>query len=197
MRSWRRSVAGNGGSWHHPLVTPTNPGLSGRSTAPTTPGAPAAPAAPTATAEPTHPCARCGAPVGPGIGLCERCNPLGLRDSAASQVHGTVLGVVVLAIVLLLVLARLSISGGGPYPATVSAATPTVDGLAVTLTVTNQGEDTGQTTCRIVDVANGGVGADAFVLSPRIAAGQTLSFPAVVTEFGSEPRELAVTCRTP
>ena len=43
-----------------------------------------APVAPTrlpTPASPTHPCARCGAPVGPGIGLCERCNPLGLRDS--------------------------------------------------------------------------------------------------------------------
>jgi len=35
------------------------------------------------------------------------------------------------------------------------------------------------------------------VLSPRIAPGQTVSFPAVVTEFGSAPRDLAVSCRTP
>ena len=52
-----------------------------------------------------------------GVGLCERCNPLGLRDSAASQVHGTVFGVVAIAIVLLLVAARLSIAGSGPFPA--------------------------------------------------------------------------------
>ena len=38
----------------------------------------------------THPCVRCGAPVPLDVGLCERCNPLGLRDSSASQVHGTV-----------------------------------------------------------------------------------------------------------
>ncbi len=152
---------------------------------------------PAPPAEPTHPCARCGAPVGPGIGLCERCNPLGLRDSAASQVHGTVFVVVALAIVLLLVFARLSISGGGPYPASISAATPGGDGLTVTLTVTNEGKDTGQTTCRIVDVADSGTGISSFVLSPRIAPGQTLSFPAVVTEFGVDPRQLAVSCRTP
>lgn len=132
-----------------------------------------------------------------GVGLCERCNPLGLRDSAASQVHGTVIGVVVLAIVLLLVFARLSIAGGGPYPASLSGVAPTTDGLALTITVTNDGTDAGQTTCRIVDVADRGVSRSAFVLSPRIEAGQTLSFPAVVTEFGPAPRELAVTCRTP
>jgi hypothetical protein len=170
-------------------VTPTDRRL---------PGPAAAPAAPApAPAGPTHPCARCGAPVGQGVGLCERCNPLGLRDSAASQVHGTVFGVVALSIVLLLVLARLSIAGSGPYPASVSAVTPTADGLAVTITVTNDGTDSGQTTCRIVDAADRGLSHSAFVLSPRIEAGQTVSFATVVTEFGPEPRELAVSCRTP
>jgi len=156
-----------------------------------------APTAPAPAAEPTHPCARCGAPVGPGIGLCERCNPLGLGDSAASQVHGTVFGVVAIAIVVMLVLARLSLSGSGPFPATVAAVSPTADGLAVTLTVTNEGSQTGQTTCRVVDAADRGVSNSAFVLSPRIDAGQALSFSAVITELGTEPRELAVTCRTP
>ena len=131
------------------------------------------------------------------MGLCERCNPLGLRDSAASQVHGTVFAVVALAIVLLLVMARLSIAGAGPYPASVSAVKPTTDGLAVTITVSNEGTDAGQTTCRIVDAADRGLSHSAFALSPRIEAGETVSFSTVVTEFGPEPRELAVSCRTP
>ena len=137
-----------------------------------------------APAGPTHPCARCGAPVAEGIGLCERCNPLGLRDSAASQVHGTVFAVVAIAIVLLLVVARLSIAGSGPFPASLSAVTPTGDGLAVTLTVGNEGTDAGQTTCRLVDQADRGVSRSAFVLSPRIEAGQTVTFTTEVTEFG-------------
>lgn len=179
-------------------MTPTNPSLSGPSASPVaSPGGTSAPTAPAPAAEHTHPCARCGAPVAEGIGLCERCNPLGLRDSAASQVHGTVFGVVAIAIVLLLVFARLSIAGSGPYPASLSAVTPTADGLAVTITVTNHGTDAGQTTCRIVDIADRGVSRSAFWLSPRIEAGQTVSVPTVVTEFGSAPRELAVTCRTP
>ena len=171
-------------------MTPSNPSVS---TGPATPGR-----EPGATpAAPTHPCARCGAPVGPGVGLCERCNPLGLRDSASSQVHGTVFVTVAIAIVLLIVFARLSIAGSGPFPASVSAVTPTEDGLAVTVTVTNEGSSAGQTTCRIVDVADRGVSQSAFVLSPRIEPGQTLGFSTVVTEFGTETRELAVTCRTP
>jgi hypothetical protein len=112
-------------------------------------------------------------------------------------VHGTVFGIVALAIVLLLVLARLSIAGSGPFPATISSVTSTADGLVLTLTVTNEGKDGGQTTCRIVDAVDGGISGNAQVLTPRIEAGQTLSFPAVVTEFGPGPRELAVTCRTP
>jgi len=112
-------------------------------------------------------------------------------------VHGTVFGVVAIAIVVMLVLARLSLSGSGPFPATVAAVSPTADGLAVTLTVTNEGSQTGQTTCRVVDAADRGVSNSAFVLSPRIDAGQTLSFSAVITELGTEQRELAVTCRTP
>jgi len=189
-RWWRRSRAGEFGSWHHPLVTPTNPSLPGRS-------ASAAATSEAAPAGPTHPCARCGAPVAEGIGLCERCNPLGLRDSAASQVHGTVFAVVAIAIVLLLVVARLSIAGSGPFPASLSAVTPTADGLTVTLTVGNEGTDAGQTTCRLVDQADRGVSRSAFVLSPRIEAGQTVTFTTEVTEFGPGPRELAVTCRTP
>lgn len=131
------------------------------------------------------------------MGLCENCNPLGLRDSAASQVHGTVFVTVALAIVLLFVLARLSIAGSGPYPASITSVAPAAGGLAVTVTVTNEGASAGQTTCRIVDVADRGLSQSAFVLSPRIDAGQTVSFSAVVTEFGPGARDLAVTCRTP
>jgi hypothetical protein len=112
-------------------------------------------------------------------------------------VHGTVFVAVALAIVGLLVVARLSIAGSGPFPASISAIAPAADGLAATVTVTNQGTDEGQTTCRIVDTGDLGGSRSAFVLSPRIGPGQTLSFPVVVTEFGSAPRELAVSCRTP
>ena len=185
------------GSWHHPWVTPSEP-VPPAAPSPASPlGAPPSATSHVPAAEHTHPCARCGAPVGPGIGLCERCNPLGLRDASASQVHGTVFVTVAVAIVLLLVAARYSIAGSGPFPATISVATPTVDGLAATVTVTNEGTAAGQTTCRIVDATDRGLSRSAFILSPRLEAGETREFPAVVTEFGPEPRQLAVTCRTP
>ena len=155
-----------------------------------------------APSEPTHPCARCGDPVGPGIGLCERCNPLGLRDSSASQAHGTAFIGVAFAVIALAIVARLAFAGVGPFPATVDAVEPAVAGvgvmgLAVTLTVTNEGDATGQTTCRLTDPTDRGISTSALVLSPRIDAGETVTFTSTVTEFGSTPLVLQVECRTP
>ena len=65
----------------------------------------------------THPCARCGAPVPLDVGLCERCNPLGLKDAASSQVHGTVFLAVGLAVVALAVIAHFAVAGIGPFAA--------------------------------------------------------------------------------
>lgn len=135
--------------------------------------------------------------MGPGIGLCERCNPLGLRDSASSQVHGTVFIGIAVAVISLALLARIAIAGIGPFPATVESVAAAANGLAVRVTVMNQGTASGPTTCRLVEVADGGISRNAFVLSPPIGPGETLTFTSVVTEFGSAPRDLGVTCRTP
>ncbi len=157
--------------------------------------APARPAP--SPAEPTHGCARCGAPVGPGVGLCETCNPLGLRDSASSQVHGTAFIGVVVGIIALAVLARLAVSGLGPFPASVDAVMPSGGGLAVTLTVTNEGNGTGQTTCRVAPAGDRSTAGGAFVLSPQLGPGETKTFTSEVTTFGVDPIDLIVTCRTP
>lgn len=161
-----------------------------------TPTAPTA-STPTTPPEPTHGCARCGAPVGPGVGLCEQCNPLGLRDVSASQVHGTVIIAVLVGFVLLAIGARLALSGIGPFVATMGAVTAAEGGLSVTLTVTNEGANAGQTTCRVTDAADRGSGPAAFVLSPRIDPAGTVTFSQTVTELGSVPRPLKVECRTP
>lgn len=158
---------------------------------------PTSPTAATPGAEPTHGCARCGAPVAADVGLCERCNPLGLRDVASSQVHGSVFVAVALAVVILAVVARLAVSGVGPFPATLVAASPLGDALVVTLTVANHGSSSGRTTCRVYDPADQGGGPSAFVLSPPIGAGQTITFESTVSAFGGGARALAVACRTP
>jgi hypothetical protein len=140
---------------------------------------------------------RCGAPVPIDVGLCERCNPLGLRDSSASQVHGTVVIAVLLAIVGLAFLARFAVSGVGPFTAEIGNAVPAGTGLAITLTVQNQGTATGQTTCRITDPADRNASKGAIVLSPRIDAGQTRTFEVTVYDLGSTVRPFAVACAAP
>ena len=159
---------------------------------------PTASAAPSpASVEPTHPCARCGKPVGPGIGLCEECNPLGLRDVASGQVHGSVFIALAVAIAILAVLARLSIAGIGPFPARISDVVPSAAGLSVALTVTNDGDASGATTCRLSRLGDDGTGTAAFVMTPRIDAHATRTFTSEVTEFGKQPVDLQVECRTP
>ncbi len=145
----------------------------------------------------THPCVRCGAPVALDVGLCERCNPLGLKDSSASQVHGTVVIAIVLAVVGLAIVGRLSLSGVGPFPSTFVSAVPDADGLAVTLTVTNSGSSAGQTTCRLTDPLDRNGNAGGFVLSPQIQPGASVTFTKRVTAFGSEARTLDVACSAP
>jgi hypothetical protein len=132
-----------------------------------------------------------------GVGLCERCNPLGLRDVSASQVHGTVFIGVLGAFVLLAIVARFAITGIGPFPVTVDETVPTAAGLEVTLTVTNEGDAEGQTTCRVTAASNRGGGPVAFILSPAIAPGESVTFDQTVTVLGTEVTDLVAECRTP
>ena len=145
---------------------------------------------------PTHACVRCGAPVAIDVGLCERCNPLGLRDSASSQVHGIAIGGVVLFVVILAVVGRFALSGIGPFEASVNAV-PDGDALAVTLTVTNQGTSSGQTTCHVSDPSDRTGDLGRIMLSPRIAPGETITFTQRLTGFGPVVKPLEVRCSAP
>jgi predicted secreted protein len=104
---------------------------------------------------------------------------------------------VALAIAVLAVVARLAVSGLGPFPATVDAVEAQEDGLAVTLTVTNQGESSGRTTCRISRASDRAVTTSAFVTSPQLGPHETRTFTTVVTQFGPKPDQLDVACRAP
>ena len=145
----------------------------------------------------THGCARCGAPVGVDVGLCERCNPLGLRDVASSQVHGTVFLAVGLAIAALAIVAHLAVAGIGPFTASVTDVRAADEGLVVTISATNEGTAAGSTTCRVTDAALRGAGPAAFVLSPRIGPGETVTFDGTVRELDGPARPLAVECSAP
>src|SRR5262245_15785068 len=170
------------------------------STAMSDPVAPAQPApggvpAPT---EQTHPCARCGAPVPLDVGLCERCNPLGLKDSASSQVHGTAILAVGIAVLALAVAARMAVSGIGPFAAEVTAmkagSTPT--SVVATVDVTNNGSAAGSATCRLTDPGDRGAVHAEVVYTPRIGPGETLTLDHE-TPFGSVDRPFDVECHGP
>ena len=89
--------------------------------------------------EPTHGCVRCGAPVPIADGMCERCNPLGLKQPAASQAHGTVVVGIIIGVIVLFLVARYSLQGVGPFNGVVADVISAPPGLAVTITVTNRG----------------------------------------------------------
>jgi hypothetical protein len=131
------------------------------------------------------------------VGLCERCNPLGLRDSASSQVHGTVFVAVALGIVGLALAARFAVAGIGPFSAAIAGMTDDGTALVVQLQVTNTGTATGSTTCRITDPAMQGSGQPIFVLSPRIEPKATVSFEKRLVGMPGPVRALAVDCPAP
>jgi hypothetical protein len=145
----------------------------------------------------THACVRCGAPVAIDVGLCERCNPLGLRDSASSQMHGIAIGGVVLFVVLMAVVARFALAGIGPFDGTVAGVVPDGDGLAITLSVTNHGSSAGQTTCRVTDPADRTGNVGGFMLSPQVGPGESVTFTQRLTALGTAVRPMLAECSSP
>jgi hypothetical protein len=161
---------------------------------PLTPLAPA-PVATGAAPEATHGCVRCGARIPIQASMCEACNPLGLKSPSASQAHGTVFVGIAIAVVIMAVVARAIIADVGPFTASVEGVASDPAGLRVSVTVTNDGANAGATTCRIDDPTLGGIGpASAFVATPRVPAGESVTFEVVVGGFGSEPRTLIADC---
>jgi hypothetical protein len=128
--------------------------------------------------------------------MCEDCNPLGLSQPASTQVHGTAILAVGVAIVVLAVLGRVALSGIGPFHASVDEVHSTGDGLTITVSVTNDCSKTGGTTCRI-SRSGGTAGAIEIVQTPAIGAGETETFTTTTERFGSQPPPLAITCDTP
>lgn len=154
-------------------------------------------AASPASPELTHACVRCGARVAVDVGLCEACNPLGLRDVSATQVHGIAFIGVTMAIVALALVARLAVSGIGPFTPAIADLAADGDALAVTLTITNEGRSAGRTTCRLTDPLDRNGGGSGLVLSPTIEPGETRTFTRRLVGLGSSVRDLAVECSAP
>jgi hypothetical protein len=144
---------------------------------------------------PTHGCVRCGAQIPIEDAMCERCNPLGLRQPASTQAHGIAILAMSAAVIVLAVLARVATVGIGPFRSEVTGVTPTDGGLRVAISITNDGSTPSSTSCRIAGANEIGIGPEAaFVQSPSVGAGQTLSFETTVTTLGTEARQLAISC---
>ena len=147
--------------------------------------------------EPLHGCVRCGARIPVSQSMCEQCNPLGLKEPAPSQAHATVFIGIIAGVVLLAVVARWVFSGVGPFEGSISAIEPAENGLRVTLMVTNAGSSASSTTCRITDPSIPGIGPEtAYVTSPIIQPGATVSFDTVVAGVGTTVKPLDADCDT-
>ena len=147
--------------------------------------------------EPLHGCVRCGAKIPVSQAMCERCNPLGLKEPAPSQAHATVFIGIIAAVVLLAVVAKLLAASVGPFQGSITGVAAAPAGLRLSLTVTNTGSSAGSTTCRISDPSIRGIGPEtAFVSSPIVQPGETLSFEAVVASLGTTVKPLSAECDT-
>ena len=145
--------------------------------------------------EPTHPCIRCGREGVPAdAGLCEFCNPLELSQPSATQMHGIAAVGIVAFVVVLALLARVAMTGTGPFGGEVASVVTAPGGLAVTLSVMNEGANATATTCQVREARPVSGLVVEVVQTPRIGAGETVTFTRVVTRFGTEPIPLVVQC---
>lgn len=156
-----------------------------------------APASLSARPEPTHGCVRCGRPVAIDVALCDECNPLGLKQPAATQVHAIAAGGIVLFVLFLAVVGRIAQTGMGPFSGEVRGVTVAAGGLEVTLAVTNAGTTASATTCRVVEAARSAGGPSQILQTPNVQPGETIEFSARVSVFGAQPVDLAVDCQSP
>ena len=148
---------------------------------------------------PHQTCQRCGKPTPRGVGLCADDNPGHIAGPGSAQLHATILGGVAIGFIGLALLGRLALAGVGPFTSQLTAVTLQPDGgVAVTLTVRNDGTKTANATCR---VSRGGVPApdDIDVLTDPLQPGQTLTYhetslPPGPDSLPYDPTRLAVRC---
>ena len=151
--------------------------------------------APRRELEPTHACIRCGREGVPAdAGLCELCNPLELSQPAATQMHGIAAVGIIAFIVVLAVLGRVALSGTGPFTGELVGVHPVPGGLAVTISITNEGAKPAATTCLVTELPRRAGGPTQVVQSPLVGAYSTLRFTAVIDKLGPEVIDLAADC---
>jgi len=99
------------------------------------------------------------------------------------------------AVVLMAVIARQLVAGIGPFSTVAPGVAADPAGLLVSITVTNHGSNAGSTTCRVGDPTIPGIGPEtAFIQSPVVQPGTTITFDAVVASLGTTVKPLNVDC---
>ena len=131
------------------------------------------------------------------VALCDECNPLGLRQPAATQVHAIAAGGIILFVAILALLAAVGLRGVGPFSGEVTRVEAREDGLAVTIRVANKGTRDGATTCRLVEGDRPVGGPGQIVQTGMVRAGGSATLTVSVAAFGDRPRVLAVDCQSP
>lgn len=145
----------------------------------------------------THGCVRCGRPIPLEVAMCETCNPIGLSQPSASQVHGTVVVGIILFVAFLAIVGRLAVSGIGPFDARLVDAVRSGDGLTVSIEILNSGTRAGATSCVLSDPEQPYSGPTVRLQTPVVEGGARLTFQREVAEFGAVPLILDVTCADP
>jgi hypothetical protein len=130
-------------------------------------------------------------------GLCELCNPLELSQPSATQMHGIAAVGIIAFVVLLAVLGRAALAGTGPFEGRVGSVALAPGGLAVTISVTNQGSKATATTCAIAETPARAGAPTQVVQTPLIEPGATVEFLAIVTKLGTTLIPLAADCSSP
>jgi hypothetical protein len=148
------------------------------------------------TQSPARGCIKCGNEVGPDESMCAVCLRAGMVAPAASQYHGTIAVAIVAAVAGLAMLASLSLQGVGPYRAEVLGAAPATDGVAVTVSVTNEGTKEGRAKCRIIARDDAGrVIGSLNLLSSQIPGGDALTFDQSLPGLVEVPEQIEFSCQ--
>ena len=106
--------------------------------------------APRPESHPVDHCFRCGVETPAGVGLCDEHNPRKLPGPSSTQMHATIFGGILIGVIGFFFIARLAISSEGPWPTEVTGAVSDgAGGVAITISVTNDGGSGGVADCRV------------------------------------------------
>jgi len=120
-----------------------------------------------------------------GVSLCQLDNPGHIKSPSATQVHGTIVIGVLFGIIGLLLIFRLTSSGGAAFSSALSGVATRADGgVDVVITVTNTGAGVAAASCAVAPNGLPDYQDYVFFTGP-IPAGETRTFPRTLSAPGN------------